>query len=219
MQLKEFGTIASANQGTPLVEAYGLLLASVLLGSNGKPPRVLAISAAQSGDGCSTTAVNLAIMMARTSRPTVLIDANLRDPQLHKAAGVPQAPGLAEMLTGKASMENLGVATSVPHLSLIPSGQMGEMPAQALISHPMLGDLVRAARQRFELVVVDTPPVLQFPDALHIAKVVDGVILVVSPQGTSRRQQQEMRRLLERVEAHIVGTVLNRVRSRAMVGP
>jgi Mrp family chromosome partitioning ATPase len=123
-----------------------------------------------------------------------------------------------EMLTGKVSMENLGVPTSIPHLSLIPSGH-AEVPAQALISQPMLGELIKAARQRFELVVIDTPPVLQFPDALHISKVVDGVILVVSPQGTSRRQQQEMRRLLERVEAHIFGTVLNRVRSRAMIGP
>lgn len=207
-----FVTIASSDQGTPFVEAYGLLLASVLLGSNGKPPSLVAVAAAQTGDGVSTTALNLAMMMARTGRPTVIVDANMREPELHKAFKLSQTPGLAEVLTGKAELNTAAVPTRVPNLSLLPAGKPG-VPAQALLGQA-LGGLFQALRGRFDLIVVDTPPILRYPDALHIGKCVDGVLLVVSPNGASRREQQQMRRLFDRVEARILGMVLNRVPSR-----
>jgi succinoglycan biosynthesis transport protein ExoP len=212
-RMNGFVTIASAAQGTPFVEAYGLLLASVLLGSNGRPPSVVAVAGAQAGDGTSTTALNLALMMARTGRPTVIVDANMRAPELHKAFGLPQSPGLAEVLTGKVEFKAAIAPTGVPNLSLVPAGSP-EVPAQALLGQPALGDLVGILRGRFDLIVVDTPPLLRYSDALHMAKCADGVLLVVSAQGASRRDQQEVRRLLERVSAPIVGTVLNRVRGR-----
>jgi capsular exopolysaccharide synthesis family protein len=216
LRMNGFVTIASAKQGTPFVEAYGLLLASVLLGSSnggGKPPSVVAVVGAQEGDGTSTTALNLALMMARTGRPTVLVDANMRAPELHKAFGLPQSPGLAEVLTAKAEFKTAIVPTGVPNLSLVPSGSPN-VPAQALLSQPALGDFIGILRGRFDLVVIDTSPILKYSDALHMAKCADGVLLVVSAQGASRHDQQETRRLLERVNAHVLGTVLNRVRAR-----
>jgi capsular exopolysaccharide synthesis family protein len=215
MKVNGFVTIASADQGVPFVEAYGLLLASVLLGSNGKPPRIVAVAAAQAGDGCSTTALNLAMMMARTGRPTAIVDANVRDPELHKAFGVPQSPGLAEVLAKKADPKVAVVGTRFANLSILPSGQ-ADVPAQALLTQATLGELLKTMRDRFEMIVIDTPPILNYPDTLHVAKVVDGVLMVVSTHGASRRDQQEARRLLDRVEARLLGTVLNRVRSRAM---
>ncbi len=213
MEMNGFVTIASSDQGTPFVEAYGLLLASVLLGSNGRPPNLVAVAAAQTGDGVSTTALNLAMMMARTGRPTAIVDANMRDPALHKAFRLSETPGLAEVLTGKAELKSAAVPTRIPNLSLLPAGKAG-VPAQALLSQQGLAELFGALRGRFDLIVVDTPPILQYPDALHIGKCVDGVLLVVSPHGASRREQQEMRRLFDRVEARILGTVLNRAPSR-----
>lgn len=217
MKMNGFVTIASADQGTPFAEAYGLLLASVLLGNNGKPPSTVAVAAAQAGDGCSTTALNLAIMMAKTGRPTAIVDANMRDPELHKAFGVPQSPGLADVLTRKIDVKNAIVRTQIPQLSLLPAGK-AEASAQALLSQAILGDVFREMRALFEMIVVDTPPLRNYPDTLHLGKVVDGVLLVVSTHGASRRDQQEMRRLLDRVEARIFGTVLNRVRSNEMTG-
>jgi Mrp family chromosome partitioning ATPase len=85
------------------------------------------------------------------------------------------------------------------------------VPAQALFSQSALNELFGLLRARFDLVVIDTPPVLEYPDTLHVAKCVDGVLMVVSPQDASRREQQEARRLLDRVEARILGTVLNRM--------
>ncbi len=214
VRMNGFVTIASASQGTPFVEAYGLLLASVLLGTNGKPPSIVAVAGAQVGDGTSTTALNLALMMARTGRPTALLDANMRAPELHKAFGLPASPGLAEVLTGQAEFKHAIAPTGVANLSLVAAGN-ADVPAQALLSQPALGDFLGILRGRFDLVVIDTPPILRYPDALHMAKCADGVLLVVSAHGASRRDQHETRRLLERVEARILGTVLNRVRARA----
>lgn len=205
-----FVTIASSDQGAPFVESYGRLLATILLGSDGKAPNVVAVTAAQTGDGVSTTVLNLAMMMARTGRPTAIVDANLRDPALHTAFGLALTPGLAEVLTGRAELKTAAVPTRVPNLSLLPAGGAGA-PAQALLSQPGLKELFDLMRVRFDLVVVDTPPILQYPDTLHIGKCVDAVLQVVSSQGASRRDQQETRALLERVGAPVLGTVLNRV--------
>ncbi len=213
MEKNGFVTIAS-NQGAPFVEAYGLLLASILLGHDSNPPVVVAITAAQAGDGASTTALNLAMMMARTGRPTAIVDANMRQPVLHNAFGLSQTPGLAEVLMGKAELKNATVPTPVPNLSLLPAGQ-AHVPGQALLSQSGLTDLFGVLRGRFDLVVVDTPPILSYPDTLYIGKCVDGLLQVVSSEGASRRDQQETRRLLDRVGTRVLGTVLNRVRSRA----
>ena len=207
-------TVASADPGTPFVEAYGMLLASLLLGSNGKPPSTVAIASARAGDGCSTTALNLAIMMAQTGRATVLVDGNMRNPGLHTAFDIPQRPGLAEVLTKKSDVNGAIVGTRIVNLSVMPAGN-AEVPPQALLTQTSLADVFQVLRERFEMIVVDTPPILSCPVVLHISKVVDGVLMVVSPHGASRRDQQEARQLLDRVEARIFGMVFNRARSRA----
>jgi capsular exopolysaccharide synthesis family protein len=216
MDTNGFVTITSSGQGEQFVEAYGLLLASVLLGNNGKPPGVIAVTAAQSGDGASTTALNLAMMMARTGRPTLLVDGNMRRPALHhafKEFGAVQGPGLAEVLAGQVELQKAIRPLGDSKLSMLAAGEQGVSP-QVLLSQADLPKLFDTVRENYHLVVVDTAPVRQYPDTLHIAKAVDGVLLVVSSQGASRREQQETRRLLDRVEARILGTVLNRVRGR-----
>jgi capsular exopolysaccharide synthesis family protein len=214
MRRNGFVTIAGADPNTPFVEAYGLLLASVLLGKNGgTPPSVVAVTAPQVGEGTTTTALNLALMMAQTGRRTVLVDGNLRAPELHQAFKVPASPGLAEVLAGQADWGHAVHATTSAALALVPAGKV-QMPMQFLLAPQRLSDAFTALRQRFDLVVVDTPPVLRHPDALHFSKCVDGVVVVVAPARSSRRDQQETRRLLARVDAHVLGTVLNRVPAR-----
>jgi capsular exopolysaccharide synthesis family protein len=213
MNTNGFVTIASSKEGTPFVEAYGLLLVSVLLGNDGKPANVVAVSAAQAGQGASTTALNLAMMMARTGRPTLLIDGNLRYPEMHKALEVAEGPGFAEALKGEVEPKSATYPTKIPKLALMPAGKAG-VPAQALLNRDGLEGIFRVLRERYDLVVIDTPPILQYPDALYLGKHADGILMVVPAQGASRREQQEARRLLDRVEARVLGTVLNRVRPR-----
>jgi capsular exopolysaccharide synthesis family protein len=206
-------TIETLKQGEPLVEAYGFLLTSVLLGNNGKPPTIVAVTGAQPSDGVSTTAFNLAVVMARTGRPVALVDANMRSPVLHTVLGLPRSPGLADLLTGRAELKQVILPTRMPHLMLVPAGET-DAPAQALLSQSSLADAFALLRSRFDLVVIDTAPLLQYPDALHVGKHVDGVLQVVSARSASRRDQQEARRLLQMTGVHFLGAVMNQVPPR-----
>jgi Mrp family chromosome partitioning ATPase len=132
---------------------------------------------------------------------------------LHQALGVPLFPGLAEVLSGKASLETVVLRTRVPDLSLVPAGEVSAS-AQVLLSGPAMKGFLAGMRERFDLVILDTPPILQYPDALYVAKDVDGIVQVIAARASSRKDQQELRRLLEMVGARTLGAVLNRVPSQ-----
>jgi Mrp family chromosome partitioning ATPase len=144
------------------------------------------------------------------------MDANMRAPVLHTVLGLPRSPGLADLLTGRAELTAVTLPTRLPHLMLIPAGGT-DVFAPALLGQAGLADALALLRSRFDLVVVDTPPVLHYPDALHVGKHADGVLQVVSARGTSRRDQQEVRRLLQMTGVRLLGAVMNQVSSRPNV--
>ena len=214
--MSKFTTIAKFRPGAPFVEAYGLLLASLTLGRNGgSPPRTIAVAAANRGTGTTTTVINLGMMMARAGRQCLLIDANWRNPALHRAFGLPVTPGFADVIgRNKQSIEVIRV-TNIPNLALIPAGKL-DVPPHALLDTQRIAAKVGELREQFEFILLDTPAVTKFPDALTLARAVDGVLLVVPTGATSGRAHQEARRRLERVDAKILGAILNRVSREEM---
>lgn len=209
--MSRFTTIAKFRAGTPFVEAYGLLLASLTLGHNGgTSPRTIAVAAANQGTGTTTTVINLGMMIARTGRGCLLIDANWRNPSLHKAFGVPAAPGFAEVIGRSRQSAEVTRETKIPNLSVIPGGKL-DVPPHALLDSQRLATTLSELRDKFEFILLDTPAVTRFPDALTLARAVDGVLLVVPSGITSGRAQREAQRRLERVDAKILGAILNRV--------
>ncbi len=206
-----FATISKFAPGTPFVEAFGLLTASLLLnGLDGKEGlRIVSITAAHEGDGASTTALNLALSAANTGRRTLLIDSNIRKPALHEPFGVPQAPGLAETLQKKVALKDAVKASKMSNLYLLPAG--GPASPSAVLQALMLTNLFEQIRGTYDFAVIDTPPALRYPDALHVARLTNGIILVVPAEGASRRAQIEVRRRLDRVDAKVLGIVLNRI--------
>jgi len=213
MPTNRFTTIAKFQPGVPFVEAYGLLLVSLVLGQNGTPVSVVAITSANDGAGTTTTALNLGMMVARTGRKSLIVDANLRKPDLHTAFGFEQAPGLAEVLGGQKQAAEVIRPTNIPNLSVLTAGKTS-VPPQALLVPQRLASLVTDLRGRFEFIILDTPPVLRYPDTLNLARITDGTVLVVPADGSSHRAQQEARRRLERVDVKILGAVLNKVSAR-----
>lgn len=213
MVANRFTTIAKFQPGVPFVEAYGLLLVSLVLGQNGNPVSVVAITSANDGAGTTTTGLNLGMMVARTGRKSLIVDANLRKPDVHAAFGFDQAPGIAEVLSGQKQVAEVIRPTSIQNLSVLTAGKPA-VPPQALLTPQRLAPLVTDLRGRYEFIVLDTPPVLRYPDTLNLARIADGMVLVVPADGGSRRAQQEARRRLERVDAKILGAVLNKVSPR-----
>jgi polysaccharide biosynthesis transport protein len=189
-------------------EAYRSLRTALLL-SSARELKVVAVTSAVAGEGKSATATNLAVVMAQLGRRVLLVDADLRKPRLHEVLQVSNRAGLVSYLTGSADLDGIVGRTSVPQLFAIPSGPIPPNPSELLASDRMR-ELVRAARGRFDFVVIDTPPLLPVTDATLVGDLVDGVTLCLRSGKVTRDEARLCQERLVRAGIKILGVVLNR---------
>src|SRR5262249_44811582 len=159
-------------------EAYRVLRTNLHFANPDSPLRRLIITSAGTGEGKSTTAANLAICLAQADRSVLLVDADLRRPVLHTMFRQPSTPGLSSYLAGDAPSDAVVIKTSTPNLSLVPCGPTPPNPSELLGSRRM-NELLQTMSERFDMVILDTPPVLAVSDACVLVPAVDGVLLVV----------------------------------------
>lgn len=173
---------------------------------------VFVITSAAPREGKTTVSVNLAIATAETGRKVLLIDADLRRPRLHKLLGVEQSPGISELLNQPGDLpDDLGAflrGTFIAGLSLLPAGEIADSSAAGWFSDK-LARVLAQLRKAFDVIFVDSPPVLLFPGARLIGHHTDGAILVVRAGSTHRRQAAEARRLFAMDGIPVLGTILN----------
>jgi capsular exopolysaccharide synthesis family protein len=191
-------------------EAYRALRTALLL-SSAQALEVLAITSATAGEGKTATSTNLAIVMAQLGRKVLLIDGDLRKPRLHTVFQVSNRAGLVNVLAGGEEPGRAIVATPVQNLSLLPSGPTPPNPSELLASDRMR-ELTEKARQRYDLVIIDTPPVLAVTDAVLIGSLADGLVLCLRAGKVLREEARACRDRLLMSEIKILGTVLNRHR-------
>ena len=139
-----------------------------------------------------------------------MIDGDMRRPNLHEVLDVRQAPGLSTFLTGQAELADVITATSIPNLSVIPSGRIPLNPAELLAS-ARLREAIEALGQRFAYIVFDTGPIFGVSDATILAGQVEGVVLVLRHGRASRDAAQRAIRNLASVRARLLGVILNDV--------
>ena len=191
-------------------EAYRALRTALLL-SSAEKLELVAVTSAGAGEGKTATSVNLAIVMAQLGRRVLLIDGDLRKPRLHEVFGVSNRRGLVNVLAGGEDPAQTIVPTSVAGLSLLPCGPAPPNPSELLASERMR-ELARRARTRFDIVVIDTPPVLAVTDAVLIGALADGVVLCLRAHKVLRDEARACRDRLALAEIKVLGTVLNRHR-------
>ena len=198
-----------------LTDAFGALRSSVVLSSPGTPPQVLLVTSPGAGEGKSTVALHLAAAMARDGVLTLLVEADLRHPVLHRRLGIEHVPGVTEILTSRAPLAGAFLkATSLENLMLLPSGAAAPNPSELLGSERMR-EVIAEARKTFGRIIIDSPPVfaaaetLALADSTVLAAACDGVVLVVRSRRTSREAVTRARSRLEQVRAKILGAVLN----------
>jgi len=169
--------------------------------------RVLAVTSAVAGEGKTLTAINLAASMAMTGRKRVLLlDMDLRKSSVGDALSIPPGPGLGDLLMGTAALGDILRSSAIRGLSVIPGGRTIASPAD-LLAGQKFRTLLRDFRGQFDLVVLDTPPVLPVPDALTVAEQVDSFILLFR---LSHTPQQLFRQAVDEIgEQRILGVVLN----------
>jgi succinoglycan biosynthesis transport protein ExoP len=204
--------IAVSRPGDIVSEALRTIRASILLSSADNPPRVVMIASAMPGDGKTTVLGNLAATLAQASHKTIMIDGDLRLSSL-SALFRPAAEsvvGLTDVLTGHATLGQGIHATHVPGLDILPAGSRTPNPAELLGSRTMQG-LIAELEKIYDFILIDTPPILAVADGLVVSRLVDSVVMVVRSHTTDRVRASEARKRLTRVNARILGVVLNDV--------
>ncbi len=195
-------------------ESYRTLRTSLQLCAVGQPPKILTIASSLPEEGKTLTAINCATVLAQQGARVLLVDADLRQPCLHRTFGIPQDPGLSNVLAGKLSQDRLQAhVTTIPNLVVLPSGATPVYPAEMLASKPML-DLMEGWRAQFDYVVLDTPPISMFTDAVVLGARSDAVLLVARAGVTGRHALQHAREVLQRANVNLAGVVMNGVDRR-----
>jgi capsular exopolysaccharide synthesis family protein len=201
--------------GAAISEAYRALRTSVLLSTAEQPPKVLLVTSSQPGEGKTSTSLNLAATLAQKGSRVLLVDADMRRPGLSKALKMSIGNGLSGILTGAFEYDEtlLKRVEDLDSLYLLSAGSRAPNPAELLCSIKM-EKLVQTLRQQFDHVVIDSPPILPITDATIISTLVDGVIMVVESDKTSRAALNRACRVMEHSGGRIVGTVFNKVDTR-----
>jgi capsular exopolysaccharide synthesis family protein len=202
--------IATIDGLAPVVEAYRMLRTSVLLSSAGNPPKTILVTSSQPAEGKTTTAVNTAISLAQLGSSVLLIDADLRRPSVHRMFKVSQERGLSGYLSGNDEIEDLIIKLSIPNLSILPAGPNPPNPAE-LISSERMKDLLRTMAERYDHILIDSPPLISVTDPVILSTMVDGTILIVQAGRSSRELLRRARQELNGVGAKVFGVVLNNV--------
>ncbi len=221
--LRRNRVVAAFDRG-PFVEGYQLLRTQVLHRLRENRWNVLGVTSPRIQEGKTLTALNLAIMLAmETTQTVLLIDADLKQPSMHRLLGLDECRGLTDYLLEETPLEDVLVHPGIGRLVLLPGGRAIQRSSEALTS-PRMSALIRETKHRYQarIVVVDLPPLLTHADVLAFAPSVDAVLLVAGEGMTTRHDVEESIALM-RGAAPILGTVLNQSESgprsvRAMRG-
>jgi polysaccharide biosynthesis transport protein len=194
-----------------VTDAYWTLRCGIRFASLESPIRMLQVTSALPGEGKTTTAINLATVMAMEGKKVLLVDADFRNPSLHHRLHLSGWLGLAEVLQGDAQAEDAIQMTEVERLQVLCAGAA---PANApeLLASEQFGALLARLQERVDMIIFDTPACLPHPDSSLVAMHMDGVLLVVQDDQTRKAEVQQAVEMLERVRARIVGVLLNRPR-------
>jgi succinoglycan biosynthesis transport protein ExoP len=192
-------------------EAFRSLRTSLLLSSAGHPPKIIVLTSATPSEGKTTAASNLAAILAQRDTKVLLIDGDLRRPNIHHRFGLNGKIGLTTVLTGATKLEDtVQRVPEIPNLEILPSGPIPPFPTEMLSSGAMDAILKHCA-DIYDYIVIDSPPIMSVTDGVILARQADAVVIVVRHGKSSKHIVRRARDILLRAGAGITGIVLNAV--------
>jgi len=194
---------------SPISEAYNSLRGALLYSTSEGLPQVILVTSAQAGEGKTTSSFAIASGFARMGKKVVLFDADLRRPSLHRRVGQDNERGLSTLLTTQDPLESVFIASGQPNLTLISSGPVPPSPTE-LISSARLEEIIQLAARQFDVVMIDSPPILGLADSPMMAALVDGVIFVVEADRSRRGSLKTALRRLRAMRPMMLGAVLTK---------
>ncbi len=211
---KDVGVLHKQNGMSPDAEAYRILRTNIEFNRKNPEDNAITVVSGGAGEGKSTTLVNLAYICAQGGYTTLMIDADLRRPRLHTFFDINNSVGLTNFLTTELMLEDVILQTPVDNLYFMPSGIL---PADAagILNSRRMSELIQDVKQRFDLVLVDSPPILGVSDASVLASEVDLTMIVVQHRKLPRNMLLRVKQAVENVGGHVIGVVLNNVDVRS----
>jgi succinoglycan biosynthesis transport protein ExoP len=204
--------IAFEDKKSPLSEAFRSIGTYIQFSSPERPPKTMLVTSARKAEGKTSTVVNLAVTLACSWGKGIVLDADMRNPQLHKILGLDNSKGLSSFLTGHLEFDNgLIQKTDIPNLDVITAGIIPPNPSE-LLGSQRLKDLLHELIPLYSFILFDSPPLLGLSDSLILSTVSDGVIMVVRSDSTPKEAALQARKSLQSVNARILGVVLNAIK-------
>jgi capsular exopolysaccharide synthesis family protein len=200
--------ITETDKASPISEQYRTIRTNIEFSSIDKELKTFVVTSSGPGEGKSTTAANLAVVMAQNGQSVLIVDADMRKPTGHYTFGVMNNRGLTNVLSKQDTLDEAVQKTKVENLSVLTCGPIPPNPAELLNSR-MMELILENAQELFDTIIIDTPPVMAVTDAQILASKCDGTILVISSGKAEKEQVKKTKELLVKANANLLGAILN----------
>jgi capsular exopolysaccharide synthesis family protein len=198
------------NPKSAAAESIRTIRTSVVLSADEKPLKVLLVTSSVPNEGKTTIAANLAVALAQAGENVIMIDADLRRPNLHERFGLENKSGITDVLRHPETLQaSFQKVAGVPNLAVLTGGTVVNNPSET-IGAALMKSLIAAMSKKCDRLIIDAPPIRAFSDPLMLSRLADGVLLIVSSGQTPRVPVQQSVQALLGVQAHILGVVLNK---------
>ena len=205
-----YSLITLEQSKSPISEAFRTLRTNVQFTGVDSDTKKIMVTSSGPREGKSTTVANLAVSMAQAGKSVLVVDADMRNPSQHKLFGLDNRPGLSIALVQDQDSQQYIRKTAVPGVTVLTGGPIPPNPAE-LVGSQRMKRLIQEFSEQFDVVLIDTPPIVAVTDAAILAQEVDGVILVLASGEVNKEYAQRAKETLDKVGAKILGAVLNKV--------
>lgn len=195
---------------SPVSEAYRILRTNIQFSSFDNKIKTIVVTSSGPSEGKTTTVCNLGISMAEAQYKTIIVDCDQRKPKVHRIFEISNEKGLSDLLIDEVSIEDVLNKTSVDNLYVLPSGTRPPNPSELLASTKM-HQFLDYLKENFDYIVLDAPPIIMVTDAQILSQYSDGCLLVIASGEADKEAAIKAKKLLENVNAKIIGVVLNKL--------
>lgn len=206
--MPSYQLITDRTTNTFVSEAYKSLRTNLEFSTRDEKVQTIMITSTQETEGKSTIAANLSVAFALTNKKVLLIDADMRGSSQHEIFNTPNDKGISNLLSHQCQLKEATMSTLLGSLNLIPAGPIPPNPSEILASYEMSA-LLEELKESYDVIIIDTPPILSFTDSQIIAAQCDGVLLVANTGKVKKEALFKAKVSLELVKARILGVVLN----------
>lgn len=196
----------------PGAEAYRVIRTGIQFAQAGKELQTIALTSCTPNEGKSTTIANLAVVLTQAGKSVLLIDCDMRNPTVHKNFNLSNKVGLSSCISMGTALSDAVQKTSIEGLYALTGGVIPPNPSE-LIGSEQMKNVLQRAKEQYDYVLIDTPPVMPVTDALIVGRFVDGMILVIASAEVKVEMARDVKNQLVNAGANILGVVLNKVRS------